>query len=289
MMVEVFQKYGFGGIFVAEFLTTKGTSHQIDQIIINAKEKLVLVSPYLSISNSLLERLQDADRRGVEIILIYGKVKDQPGEMQRLQDLQRLSVYYHEVLHAKCYYNENDLIITSMNLHQFSEKANREMGVLVKRGEDNDIYNEATNEVQSILESAERIRLKSPSGLPALGKAFEPIRLESPRGLPAVGKAPEPVRPKSPSGLAAVGKAFMGMVNALGDDVAGTPKKGFCISCRQQLPQNPDRPFCGKCFARWNVYQNPEHREAYCHGCGKRMKVSMGKPLCLACWREDND
>ena len=255
---------------MAQFLTTKGTSHQIDQIIMNAKDKLVLVSPYLSISKYLLERLRDANRLGVEITLIYGKVKDQPEEMQNLQDLQRLSVYYHEELHAKCFYNENDLVITSMNLHQFSEKANREMGVLVKRGEDNNIYNEAVKEVQSIIDSAEPIRFRSPSGSPAVGRAFEEIRHNP------------------PSGFAAVGKAFMGAVKVLGD-VAGMPQEGFCIRCGKAMDYDPYRPLCLDDFFEWNQFKNPDYPENWCHRCGKGRKVSMAKPLCRTCWREDSD
>ena len=152
---------------MAEFLTTKGTSSHLERIIMNANKKLVLVSPYLSISKYLLERLQDADNRGVQITLIYGKEKDKPEETQKLQVLQRLLLYYHQDLHAKCFCNENELIITSMNLHQFSEKANREMGVLLRKDEDSSIYSEAFKEVQSILDSAEQIRLKSPSSLAA--------------------------------------------------------------------------------------------------------------------------
>ena len=271
MMLEIIQRWGFGGILVAEFLTTKGTSHQIDQIIMNAKEQLVLVSPYLSISKYLLERLQDADRQGVEITLIYGKEKLKPEEMQKLQDLPRLSLYYHGELHAKCFYNENDLIITSMNLHEFSEKANREMGVLVKRGEDNNLYNEAIKEVQSIRGSAEEIRHVSPSGWAA--KEVQSIR----------GPAEE-IRPVSPSGWAAAGKAVMGLAGALADSLTGTPNKGYCIRCAQAIEFDPKRPYCAECYAIWAEYKKKTYTEKFCHQCGKHNKGSMSKPLCRVCY-----
>lgn len=44
---------------MAEFLTTNGTSYHIENIIIGAEEKLVLVSPYLQISKTFYERLKD--------------------------------------------------------------------------------------------------------------------------------------------------------------------------------------------------------------------------------------
>ena len=58
---------------MAEFLTTQGTSYHIENIIKNAKNKLVLISPYLKLSKTFFERLKDADRRGVKITLVYGK------------------------------------------------------------------------------------------------------------------------------------------------------------------------------------------------------------------------
>ena len=58
---------------MAQFLTTQGTSYYFEQIIIKATKRLILVSPYLKISDIFMVRLQDADKRNVEIIVIYGK------------------------------------------------------------------------------------------------------------------------------------------------------------------------------------------------------------------------
>jgi len=269
---------------VAEFLTTNAASYRLEQIIKNAKEKVVLVSPFVQISDNHLRNLKDADNRGVKITLIYREGKLESEEKARLDILKNLSLYCHPNLHAKCYYNENQLIITSMNLYEFSEKKNPEMGVLVQKEDDNGIYSEAVSEVESILGSQE-IKRESKGGLVAVGKASEPIRLKSPRGLPAVGKASEPIRLKSPSGLAAVGKAFMGAVNAVVNDVAGTPDEGFCIRCGKAIPYDPLRPLCLDDFVKWNDWKDPDYRENCCHRCGKRRKVSMGKPLCLACYK----
>ena len=54
---------------MAEFLTTQGTSYYLENIIINASERLILVSLYLNISANFMARLQDADKREVDIIL----------------------------------------------------------------------------------------------------------------------------------------------------------------------------------------------------------------------------
>lgn len=116
---------------MAEFLTTNGTSYNIENIIIDAKSKLILVSPYLQISKTFYERLKDASNKNVSIKIIYGKDELKPNERNSLAELKNVELYFFENLHAKCYFNETKMVITSMNMYEFSEKNNREMGVLI--------------------------------------------------------------------------------------------------------------------------------------------------------------
>jgi HKD family nuclease len=111
---------------MAEFLTTSGTSHHIENIIMEARQKLFLVSPYLKLSKTLHERLKDASDKGVKIKIIYGKDELKPNESSSLAKLKNVELYYFENLHAKCYFNEIKMVITSMNMYEFSEKTNRE-------------------------------------------------------------------------------------------------------------------------------------------------------------------
>jgi phosphatidylserine/phosphatidylglycerophosphate/cardiolipin synthase-like enzyme len=145
---------------MAEFLTTSGTSHQLEQLIMNASKKLVLISPYLQLSKTFYERLKDASRKNVQIKIIYGKDALKPNEKNSLAELENLSLFFFENLHAKCYLNESKMIITSMNMYEFSEKTNREMGVLIDRNSDKEIYERAIAEVKSIIDSAENVPLK---------------------------------------------------------------------------------------------------------------------------------
>ncbi|WP_051199981.1 phospholipase D-like domain-containing protein [Flavobacterium subsaxonicum] len=141
---------------MADFLTTNGTSHHIEDIIIDATSELVLVSPYLQLSKTFFERLKDASNRKVLIKIIYGKDDLRPNEKALIGELKGVELYYFENLHAKCFYNENTMVITSMNMYQFSEKTNREMGILIDALNDKNIYTKATAEVRSIMQSAER-------------------------------------------------------------------------------------------------------------------------------------
>lgn len=145
---------------MAEFLTTNGTSYYIETIIIEAKSKLVLVSPYLQLSKNFHLRLKDASSKGVKIVIIYGKDELKPNERNSLAELDNIELYYFENLHAKCYFNETKMVITSMNMYEFSEKNNREMGVLIDSVVDKDLFNKAVTEALSILQASERDELK---------------------------------------------------------------------------------------------------------------------------------
>ena len=62
-------------------------------------------------------------------------------------------------LHAKCYLNEELCIITSLNLYEFSQINNNEMGVLIRRSEDAELYKEAYEEAQRIIRISDEVRI----------------------------------------------------------------------------------------------------------------------------------
>ena len=135
---------------MAKFLTTNGNVNYIEELIKDAKSSLTLVTPYLSLTKNFINRLTDADLEGIKITLIYGKEPMKDAEKKKLYSLKNLEVYFCADLHAKCYHNHEKLIITSMNLYEFSEKINREMGVLFDSVDDSDIFKEALKEIKSI-------------------------------------------------------------------------------------------------------------------------------------------
>tara|TARA_R110001592_G_scaffold74779_5_gene226867 strand:- start:306 stop:1205 length:900 start_codon:yes stop_codon:yes gene_type:complete len=140
---------------MAVFLTTSANSYYIEQIILEAQEKLILVTPYLSLSKTLTERLIDADNDNIPITIIYGKSELNKKEQAKLDNLNNLELYFCENLHAKCYLNEHSMVITSMNLYEFSEKHNREMGIFVTHADDKEIYQKSLREIDSILSISE--------------------------------------------------------------------------------------------------------------------------------------
>lgn len=155
---------------MAQFLTTAKVSSEIEEIITGARSKLVFICPYWQLPRIPFERLKDADRKKVEITIVYGKDGLKDDQKGLLSELSNLHLYYLENLHAKCYYNENLMVITSMNFYEFSEKNNREMGVLISRVEDKALFEAAFGEAQSILSSSKKVDLGKQSS------TYRPIR-----------------------------------------------------------------------------------------------------------------
>lgn len=139
---------------MAIFLTTTNIAHYIEEIIKDAIYEIVLVCPYFKITNNFIERLNDADKRNVAISIIYGKKELDKNQIDLLSKLKNIYIYYYENLHAKCYFNDSKLIITSMNMYEFSEKKNREMGVLLSKENDEKLFTEAVKETESIINSS---------------------------------------------------------------------------------------------------------------------------------------
>jgi hypothetical protein len=235
---------------MAEFLTTNGTSFNIENIIIDAKSKLVLVSPYLQISKTFYERLKDASIRNVSIKIIFGKDELKPNERNSLAVLKNVELYFFENLHAKCYFNETKMVITSMNMYEFSEKNNREMGVLIDRNADKVLFEKAVSETHSIIQSSEQIPLYKTDRRPF------------------------------PSGKKQTDNKTTSFKKVL---------RGYCIRCETRIDYNPARPYCADCFSIWVQYENPEYQENVCHRCGEYEVTSMHKPQCYDCYTEHQE
>ena len=59
----------------------------------------------------------------------------------------------------KCYLNEELCIITSLNLYEFSQINNNEMGVLLRRSDDAELYKDAYEEAQRIIRISDEVRI----------------------------------------------------------------------------------------------------------------------------------
>ncbi|BAP35082.1 hypothetical protein AS4_01420 [Acinetobacter guillouiae] len=144
---------------MAKFLNTSGTNFFLEELIKNAKERLILISPYLRLNDRIKELLEDKNRLKIDIRIIYGKSDLHPDEIKWMQKLDYVRVSFCKNLHAKCYLNETSCIISSLNLYEFSQVNNNEMGILINKEDDTDVYKDAYEEAQRIIRISDEVRI----------------------------------------------------------------------------------------------------------------------------------
>src|SRR5690606_31539842 len=98
-------------------------------------------------------------RLKIDVRIVYGKSELQPEEIRWLNELSYIRTSFCKNLHAKCYLNEEICIISSLNLYEFSQVNNNEMGVLIERSDDSDLYRDAYEEAQRIIRISEEVRI----------------------------------------------------------------------------------------------------------------------------------
>jgi len=123
---------------MAKYLRTSSISAELENLIRDARKVLYIISPYLKLSDQIKELLNDKEREKVDVRIIFGKQELAPDEMSFLENLRYVRLYFSKNLHAKCYLNEHKMIIASMNLYEFSQQNNREMGILIDKENEND-------------------------------------------------------------------------------------------------------------------------------------------------------
>jgi len=237
---------------MAKFLTTSGITYHLEGLVKGAREKLVLISPFLKVNERLRQILDDKDREKIDIRVVYGKNELQPEENNWLKSKASIRSSFCKNLHAKCFMNEAEALITSMNLYEFSQVNNEEMGILVVKSEDPALYTSVYEEAMRLIRISDEVRVTVEKITPP-EVYFEPAGRRSARAQ------------------------------------AASPGIGYCIRCHATLNPDPTRPLCKDCYPKWKQFENADYEEKFCHLCGKSAKSTMRKPTCYECYRAFKD
>jgi phosphatidylserine/phosphatidylglycerophosphate/cardiolipin synthase-like enzyme len=237
---------------MTEFLSTAGASNAIEQMVKNSKQRLYLISPYLQINPLLRSLLQQLDNKisTIDIRIVSRTDKINADDMNFLQNLKNVKVFALDNLHAKCYLNEETAILTSLNLYQFSQHNNIEMGIKINKSEDTALYTAIYEEVDRIIGESKKFQIK----------VVEKEKIE--------------VKNKEPQKVKEIPKKTQ-----------ATGNEGFCIRCGSKMTVNPDKPLCSKCYPIWAKYSDDTYPEKFCHICGKESTQSYSKPVCYSCYK----
>ena len=154
-----------------QILSTTGSSHAIELIISRAKEYIVLVTPYLKITPTVLSRLVQASRRNIRITILFRENELTNEQRNKIEPLENINLYSLKRLHAKCYFNEEFGIMSSMNLHESSQINNWELGIAFDEEDDEIFKDQLLTEVDLMLDNSTTIVEKF-KRLPLVKKKF---------------------------------------------------------------------------------------------------------------------
>jgi hypothetical protein len=238
---------------MAKFLNTSGVTYYLEELIKNTKERLVLISPYLQFNDRVKEHLSNLNIQKKDIRIIYRENKLAPEENNWLGNQIGVRTSICKNLHAKCYLNESEVIITSMNLYEFSQVNNNEMGIYIQKESDTELFQHALAEANRLLNISEEIRV-----------TVQKVKSE------VVEKKVET-------------KIFQRKVQ--------DKPMGYCIRTGDPIPFNIERPLSNKAFESWNRHKDESYPEKFCHFSGEPSngETSFNKPILKKNWKKAKD
>ncbi|GGB84473.1 hypothetical protein GCM10007424_25640 [Flavobacterium suaedae] len=121
---------------MSKFLTGKELEEAIYDIIWDAKQKLLIVSPYIKLDD-YFKKLFDKHENNpnIHLMLVFGKNETEVRKSMNKEDFEyfqkfpNVTIIHVPHLHAKYYGNEYSGMITSINLYDYSFLNNIEFGV----------------------------------------------------------------------------------------------------------------------------------------------------------------
>jgi hypothetical protein len=256
---------------MAKFINTRKAVSEIEDLIRTAGEHLYLVSPYLKLSKDFRQLLEYRNSKERITTVIFGKQELKPDEMRFLQGLRWVSLKFNEDLHAKCYANDDKMIITSLNLYEFSMNNNKEMGVLIDRNDpaDAQLFKDAMDEVSFIQTTSQTFDFVAQ-------KVEPPVRAGEPAPRASAPQAERAAPTKAPE-------------RAGSTKSTGSAKPtGYCIRTGVEIPFNIEKPLSYDAYKRWSAYKDPEYTEKFCHFSGEpsQGETSVSRPILKKNWKK---
>lgn len=259
-------------------LDTHETNTWIAHTFEDARKGIVIISPFLRINGRLRRTIELADANGVPTFVVYGKRDLDRGTYDWLRGLRNASIGVIANLHAKLYMNEWTAVITSMNLYEYSQVNNEELGVLIQRRFDKDAFKDVTYQALRLMEMC-----RKEHGRWDVGDLDRPIRDLLGRGKDFRSAIMEDARRPRGDGEPAVVRRPSTTVTVR--------RICHCIRCGRAIPSEHPYVYCGRCMESWMAYRNLTYveGEGRCYICGRYNRSSAVMPACPGCYRTDGD
>lgn len=271
---------------MAKFLADEGLNVAIRNIIENASTELIIVSPYIKLHERIKSAFnQHSNNPDLGIVVVFGKNEQDlsksvsRGDLDFFSQFPNVQIKYESRLHAKYFANEFSSLITSMNLYDYSQNNNVEVGILTEYqfigGKAND---EANSYFYKVIESAKTIFEKKPTyekSLMGLTKTYKGSSV-------IINELDAHFSGKEPTSKTIDRKPETRITF-----VPPTKPKGYCIRTGVPIDFNPERPLSADAYKSWSKFSNPDYPEKFCHFSGEPSngETTFAKPILKKNWQ----
>jgi hypothetical protein len=204
-----------------------------------AGDKVYLISPYWKLNVNVRESIIEALKKGVQIRCLIREGEVLKDEDQIFVDEYRLDLKTLDHLHAKVYWSPTIAMVTSMNLHNYSDKETREIAVVFGERALLDETEKVSDEWWD-RSSRYQMRRQTQGAITSPTTTSERRMNVDKRGFCISCGKPKAYSPKYPL------CEECWQIYAKHKDKKHTEK--VCHGCGQQIQSSQARPLCGKCY-----------------------------------------
>lgn len=157
---------------MADFITEKQLDEKLTDIIWNAKKELIILSPFIRLDdyckNVVFKKIKNNPE--LEIIIVFGKNEGEtqrsltPADLEIFKEFSNIIIIYCKNLHAKYYANENEALLTSLNLLGKSMTENVEYGIYFQNSKLSleKLYNDSISYTNQVITENPCVYIKRP-------------------------------------------------------------------------------------------------------------------------------
>jgi len=275
---------------MADFLTSNELNAELENIFESANKYLILISPFIKLHDRYASAMKaKKDNYQLKITVVFGKNENDFSKSMKeedfnfFKDFPNIEIRYEKRLHAKFYANEEDAILTSMNLYSYSQDNNIEAGVLINRkgllssisGQDS-LDNQTYGYFERVVEQSDLLFQKIPqyeSKMLGFANRYTNSIIE-------VDKLSEFFKSKKGPGTT-IKKEFIPPAHSI-------KQIGYCIRTGVEIPFNPKNPMRESAFANWKKFSNKDYPEKYCHFSGEKSngETTFARPILRKNWEK---
>jgi hypothetical protein len=288
---------------MAKFLTESDLNAALERIFRDARESLVIVSPYIRLHDRIKDLLKEIkDDPQIKITLLFGKNEADITKSFYIDDIRffmefpNIQIRHNKRLHAKFYANESQSLLTSLNLYDYSQNNNIEAGVLSEVslknsalnmvGGGSNLDNESIRYFLNVFERSELLfhrEAQFKKAMLGITTSYEDSII---RANHLSGKL-EPTTQYRGQTEQALGYASEAKSrNTQPKQSTPAIQTGYCIRTGSTIPFNPQKPMSDEAYKNWSNFSNPDYPEKYCHYSGEPSngETTFKKPILRKNW-----